>query len=308
MTFRTAVAVFVGLGMATVACAEPISEEDLARNERLEAVNEQSAAAGEVDFLRDELECMSDGDLDAADLLTATTDATAAGADARTEAVAVMIDCSRLRATSGFVGVITNTFNLAIGPDIDVGRSETRCALQFVVDNADDPARVIAIGDTPDSAQVMFDAFSGCLDEESLAVFLGESGPMAYGDDPELDELYDGCAAGDQRQCDVLYFESAIDSEYQMLGASCGVPDAQTTEYCTEGLITAPDGFADLSSPGLPILVTDCENGDMLACDLLFLATPFDSDFADIGNTCAGRIVVGAVPNCRTRFPDLGEE
>lgn len=39
--------------------------------------------------------------------------------------------------------------------------------------------------------------------------------PYAYGDDAELDALWDGCAAGVADDCDDLYWLSPIDSEYE---------------------------------------------------------------------------------------------
>jgi hypothetical protein len=46
-----------------------------------------------------------------------------------------------------------------------------------------------------------------------------EAGP---GDDPALDQLYDGCAAGDGEACDELYFGSPLGSEYERFAATCG--------------------------------------------------------------------------------------
>jgi hypothetical protein len=44
----------------------------------------------------------------------------------------------------------------------------------------------------------------------------------AYGDDPELDALYDDCEAGDATACDNLYLGSAPGSEYEQFGGTCG--------------------------------------------------------------------------------------
>ena len=44
----------------------------------------------------------------------------------------------------------------------------------------------------------------------------------AYGDNPRLDALWDGCAAGVYDDCDTLYFISEIGSEYEYFGDSCG--------------------------------------------------------------------------------------
>jgi hypothetical protein len=45
---------------------------------------------------------------------------------------------------------------------------------------------------------------------------------VAYGDDPELDALYDDCAGGDAAACDDLYINSAAGSEYEQFGGTCG--------------------------------------------------------------------------------------
>ena len=43
-----------------------------------------------------------------------------------------------------------------------------------------------------------------------------------YGDDPELDALWDECAAGGDASCDDLYWSSPLGSEYESFGESCG--------------------------------------------------------------------------------------
>ncbi len=54
--------------------------------------------------------------------------------------------------------------------------------------------------------------------------FGGDAGdePMSYGDDPELDALWDACDDGDGAACDELFFISPIDSEYEEFGNTCG--------------------------------------------------------------------------------------
>ncbi|WP_161784021.1 hypothetical protein, partial [Cellulomonas carbonis] len=48
------------------------------------------------------------------------------------------------------------------------------------------------------------------------------AGTQTYGDDAELDALWDACAAGDGSACQDLYFEAPIGSEYETFGATCG--------------------------------------------------------------------------------------
>ena len=56
---------------------------------------------------------------------------------------------------------------------------------------------------------------------------------VAYGDDPQLDALYDGCAAGDAVACDELYVQSPSGSEYEQFAGTCGNRfEYSDTEYC----------------------------------------------------------------------------
>lgn len=56
-----------------------------------------------------------------------------------------------------------------------------------------------------------------------LAAIVGlVGGGRAYGDDAQLDRLWDSCAAGDALACDDLYLESPVGSEYEAYGDTCG--------------------------------------------------------------------------------------
>ena len=46
--------------------------------------------------------------------------------------------------------------------------------------------------------------------------------PSAYGDDPQLDLLYDACESGSGSACDQLFDLSAPGSEYEEFALSCG--------------------------------------------------------------------------------------
>ena len=46
--------------------------------------------------------------------------------------------------------------------------------------------------------------------------------PFDYGDDLELDDLYDSCFDGDWTDCDELFLIAPEDSEYEFFGATCG--------------------------------------------------------------------------------------
>ena len=46
--------------------------------------------------------------------------------------------------------------------------------------------------------------------------------PDGLGNDAALDTLAQSCFDGDFRACDDLYWESAIDSSYEVYGETCG--------------------------------------------------------------------------------------
>jgi hypothetical protein len=58
-----------------------------------------------------------------------------------------------------------------------------------------------------------------------------------YGDDPELDALWEGCEAGDWQACDDLFDESEDGSDYQEYGYTCG--------HRTDGRYYCEDEFTD---------------------------------------------------------------
>ncbi len=58
--------------------------------------------------------------------------------------------------------------------------------------------------------------------ERQELTVLAFADPQNYGDDAELDLLWDDCAAGSGKACDKLFAESPISSEYEKFGLSCG--------------------------------------------------------------------------------------
>jgi hypothetical protein len=127
--------------------------------------------------------------------------------------------------------------------------------------------------------------------------------PMRYGDDPELDALWDACEGGDLDACDRLYWSSPIGSEYEEFGASCGDLDGSApvdgcgTEGGFDGEGTADDYGDD---PELDALWDACEDGDWDACDDLYWSTPIDSRYEEFGATCGDRVEFG-MGDCATR-------
>ncbi|WP_061960742.1 DUF4190 domain-containing protein [Demequina flava] len=73
------------------------------------------------------------------------------------------------------------------------------------------------------------------LDETGIDWETELSTSQNYGDDPELDVLYDQCGAGDGQACDDLYWASAIGSEYEEYAETCGGRGVPTiTGYCAD--------------------------------------------------------------------------
>ena len=85
----------------------------------------------------------------------------------------------------------------------------------------------------PEMIQAFMAAFTDCdIPLESLFAGIdpgdlegGETGFLpgdTYGDNPELDALWDACEDGDGEACDELYFSSEVGSEYEEFGDTCG--------------------------------------------------------------------------------------
>ena len=76
----------------------------------------------------------------------------------------------------------------------------------------------------PDEVTDISDILLSSLSEVGDAVAFdgAAAGGGVYGSDPDLDALWDACAAGDLSACDRLYFESPVGSEYERFGDTCG--------------------------------------------------------------------------------------
>ena len=49
-----------------------------------------------------------------------------------------------------------------------------------------------------------------------------DGGPRTYGDDPDLDELWDACGSGEGGACNDLYAQTPAGSGYETFGWTCG--------------------------------------------------------------------------------------
>jgi len=109
-----------------------------------------------------------------------------------------------------------------------------------------------------------------------------------YGDDPEMDLLWDACELGDGEACDELYFVSPVDSGYEEFGDTCGFRFEPDTVLCADELTSSIGGTAYGDDPVLDGLHDACGAGDMASCDTLYLDSPIDSEYETFGSTCGG--------------------
>jgi hypothetical protein len=132
------------------------------------------------------------------------------------------------------------------------------------------------------------DPQEGCLGPSELATAFenlsieGEDfGYSSYGDDPTLDELYDGCVAGSLADCDMLFLVSDFGSEYENMAVTCGglVEEIDLTLTC----MGAVQDFSESDD-----LAMQCESGFFIACDAYFNITVVGSEEEALAASCGG--------------------
>lgn len=160
-------------------------------------------------------------------------------------------------------------------------------------EEADIDFRELADGANPDeelSADVLAAIFS-CSAELLEGDLFGGDGVFGdadtYGDDPDLDALWDDCDAGDDFACDDLYVRSPIGSDYESFGSTCGERESSGQfGNCSvdDGFFGDADTYGD--DPELDALWDGCAAGDYAACDTLWIESPFGSDYESFAETC----------------------
>lgn len=143
-------------------------------------------------------------------------------------------------------------------------------------------------------------------------------GPCAYGDDADLDALWDDCDDGDMEACDKLFFEAEFDTQYEQFGDSCGNtrfdgglcsedPDVESGSESdvSDGFdCRAVDGPCDYGDDAeLDALWDDCAAGNGEACDNLFLDSPSGSRYEEFGDSCGDR---GVEDSCEDVYGNGG--
>ena len=158
--------------------------------------------------------------------------------------------------------------------------------------------------------------------------------PTGLGTDPVLDALAQSCYDGDMADCDDLWRDSEVGSDYRNFGDTCaGRQRANSGTWCEDAFVDGVDGtttpstntLAETTVPGpttpsstppatqqptglgadpaLDGLAQRCFDGDMQACDELFDFAPIGSDYRAYGDTCAGRQEPGTFNYCHVVFP-----
>lgn len=160
--------------------------------------------------------------------------------------------------------------------------------------------------------------------------------PTGLGTNPTLDALAQQCFDGDMVACDELYRQSDAELElsYRDYGDTCaGRQPLGTGRWCessfpatgvstttgvpTTGVPTVPtvpapgtnippatqDPSALGTDPTLNELAQRCYNGEMQACDDLFLQSDIGTPYHTYGDTCAGRQPQGTYTYCHVAFP-----
>ena len=158
----------------------------------------------------------------------------------------------------------------------------------------------LGLNETAEPHPDMIAAFLRCGDEFVEAgimdlgdIFSGDgftdtSDVDTYGDDAELDGLWDACDSGDWVACDELFWLSPIDSEYEAFGSSCALSVEPTSGGCAQTYGGAEGAYGD--DPRLDSLYDSCAAGDMVACDDLYWESPIDSDYEAFALSCGGTL------------------
>lgn len=97
--------------------------------------------------------------------------------------------------------------------------------------------------------------------------------------DGPLGELRSLCAAGEYEMCDILFQASDFESDLETFADTCGGRVEPSGAFCADEFGLEFD---------LDELQASCGTGDMVACDLLYVYSPFGSEYEAFGEDCGG--------------------
>jgi hypothetical protein len=206
--------------------------------------------------------------------------------------------CSNDESSTTDATTLDDAFESLLVGDLSLTPGEARCVKTRVETLFDDGTRQLLVRGAADAtAQTEFDevlgacAFEAATPADSLARRPGE--PFTYGDDAELDRLWDECAASGTDVCDDLFNRAPEGSEYEAFANSCGGRGVQVA--CAPGASAPPGGsstgdptdYGD--DPALDQLWDQCAAGDDQACLTLEFQAPAGSAYAAFAASCGNR-------------------
>lgn len=115
-----------------------------------------------------------------------------------------------------------------------------------------------------------------------------------------ITELTALCVDSSDMACDMLYHASDHNSDAEAIALGCGGRGESVDLFCTEGIVAdSPNAWFSGDTPAVSTVVGMCLDGDMIACDFLFVRSAVGSRFEQVGLTCGNRVPVSN-PNCRS--------
>jgi hypothetical protein len=194
---------------------------------------------------------------------------------------------------------VSDAFEARLVNELSLTPGEARCVTSranVLFDAA--TLQTLASGEADEPSQAVFDdvlaacAFEAATPEDSLVRRPGE--PFTYGEDADLDRLWDACADTGTDVCDELFNRSPEGSEYEAFAKSCGGRGVQIA--CAPGAAGSTPGQSSSGNPvrygddpELDRLWDQCAAGDPQACLTLEFQAPAGSEYANFGATCGGQ-------------------
>ena len=121
------------------------------------------------------------------------------------------------------------------------------------------------------------------------------SGWATYDAAPPISSAMTGDVTTGESSTEVTAEESTNGSDPPPEVGATPSPSSASTETTGQGggsgdppAASSPEGLG--ADPALDSLAEQCFEGDMAACDDLFVESPFDSDYEAYGNTCGQRV------------------
>ena len=192
------------------------------------------------------------------------------------------------------------------------------CVVDAIQNEDIDLGQLLRAGDdasellSPEMMTVVFSCMEELFDADSFSFddFREPSDLEAssYGDNSDLDDLWDACGGGDGAACDELYWNSPVGSEYEEYGNTCGnrkKDGAFSCEVVIGGGESLPAGDAMFYGDDayLDDLWDACADSDPLACEDLYVESPIGSEYEDFGATC-GWYFQDGVHSCELELGD----